>query len=563
MRVVAQGEEKICGLVSIIARRFGGFNYKSLDMLEHMLVFDTVRGKDSTGVMSIRLDANVDIIKQAEQPYYMFRTKAWDTFKGRAFQTGKILAGHNRAATRGNVTNENAHPFYEKNIVLMHNGTLDPGWEKLTKATVQVDSHAICHALTESDPHEVLPKINGAFALLWYDLDKQTFHAIRNEDRPLCLVTTDEFYYLASESWMATIPCMRNNIKVKDTVLMEPGDFYTWNLSGEMKVEKIKLSGGMGTRYNNWMANHDGRWEDDLGEPTPGGKGTQIGFLPGVTKDCSSSSTENKQTSSCALTSTSTTKKDSDEKNTDGTPSGDSLSSMERNQASLKIELADLPKGREVMVKIWDVKRLPNGAIKWTGKLQEPGVEMLDTCGFLPRETPGNEWAQWIESLISAKVNHITKTVCGPVVYVNEVTKLEQTMIHMGKLIPETLWTHARLSCKCSDCKQSVEDWEKDWTSVKLKGIFGNTKSGLPLNTVEMTCPDCIMRMLDGDIYARFTRSYYGKRKAIIEDHKGQPATSRSTTSSGNAIQDREPVGWPYGSKDGEPPRNASGETVQ
>jgi len=518
-----------------------GFLQKNLDIFEQMLVFDTVRGKDSTGVMSIKNDGSVDVVKHAEQPYFMLKTSQWAHLRTESGRVGRIIAGHNRAATRGNVTNENAHPFYEDNIVLMHNGTLEYGWEKLTEAKVEVDSHAICHALANGTPQEVIPTIKGAFALLWFDLETERFYAVRNKERPLCLITTAEHYYLASESWMATIPLMRNQIKVEDNILIEPGDLFSWDIRGNMKMEAVKLhedNGVMSQRYQDWLRGQG--WEDDLGESIPG-KTTQVSYLPGAqpkaeTKDCSPSSTSG----TCALTTT--TKSASELKKSDST--ADSLSSLERQQAPLKIEMEELPKGKEVMVKIWDIKMLPNGAIKWTGKLHEPGVELLDAQGFLPRGILGNEWPAWMEHPIVAKVGWITKTVCGPTVYVRDCERIEQKMVHNGKLIPQKLWYHAHNNCTCRDCGQKVEDWEANWTSVKLKGIFGSTKNGCPLNTVEVVCPDCIMRSLDGSYYEQYTQAYYQKRLAVVQSRKGQPATSRSPV----AVQDREPErGEPVG----------------
>jgi len=544
----------MCGLVSIVARRPMGFNSKTLDMFEQMLIFDTVRGKDSTGVINIRRDGSVDMMKQAEQPYFMLRCQQWNQFRLRSTGEGRILAGHNRAATRGNVTNENAHPFYEKNIVLMHNGTLDYGWEKLTTEKVEVDSHAICHALTEGTPQKVIPTIEGAFALLWFDMETELFHAVRNDQRPLSLITTDDFYFLASESWMATIPCIRERIKVIESKEIEPGELLTFNLRGELKTEPVGLHQDpqMAARYKAWMASQGvaGTWEDDLGEALPL-KGTQVTF-PAAKKDCSPASPMQK---TCALTSTSTTNSDSKSKKVGGE---DGLTSLEAQQQSLKVELADLPKGREIAVKIWDVKALPNGAIKWTGKVVEPGVEMYDAQGFLPRSLLGNEWPRWMEFPILAKVGWCTKTVCGISVYVRDCELLPQTLAHNAQVVSERLWHHVTDTCSCRDCGGLIEDWERGWTSVKTKGVHGKTQSGNPINAVEVVCPDCIMKALDGEFYAKYSQTYYQKKLAVQQDRKGQPATSRSA-----AIQDSESVsGEPVG-KNGSVIVVPSGTTLQ
>lgn len=528
----------MCGLVAIISRRYAGFNAKQLDMFETMLVLDTLRGKDSTGVMCVKSTGSVDVMKQAEQPYYMFRTDHWTSFRQRAVQTGRILAGHNRAATRGVVTNENAHPFHEKNIVLMHNGTLTHGWEKLTTTKVDVDSHAICHAMTEGTPQEVLPKLDGAFALLWYDLATERFYATRNDERPLNLITTADFYFLASESWMATIPCMREHIKVESSEPIAEGDILSWDLKGNMQVEHVKLPMSADNQnYQAWLARQgyhgwEDALEDKLGEPAPG----KNLALPGTrkhhqveTKDCGSDK-------ACALTTT--TKQCSNTNSSDSAE--ESLSKLEQMQSSLKVDLFNLPKGKEVLVKIFQIQTQPNGAKKWFGKLMEPGCEMIDATGFLDRNIPGAEWPSWMESWVTGKVAWVTKTSCGLTVSIADQIKCSQTMVHHGKMIPTSLWIKAHNECTCRDCKGKVYNWQKEWTSVKTKGEFGKTSSGVPLNVIEMVCPDCIMKSLEGEFYAKYSNSYYQKRKAI--------QASGANEGSDPAVQDREQIsGEPVG----------------
>ena len=188
----------MCGLVGLISRRTGGFWSKDLDTMEQMLLIDSLRGKDSTGAFTVYKNKQSEIIKVASHPMHLFACGAWGEFRNRAVQRGKIIIGHNRAATRGAVRTENAHPFVEDNIILVHNGTLYDH-TNLTKAKVEVDSNAIAHALSGgADPKEVLPTIRGAFALIWYDTDKEKLYAIRNEQRPLCLLETDDNYVLSS-----------------------------------------------------------------------------------------------------------------------------------------------------------------------------------------------------------------------------------------------------------------------------------------------------------------------------------------------------------------------------
>lgn len=533
----------MCGLVSIIARRPSGFSQKSNEVFEQMLMFDSLRGKDSTGVVGVTGNGSAEILKVAELPYFLFRSPNWGKLMGRMFTSGRILAGHNRAATRGTINNENAHPFYEKNIVMMHNGTLASGWEDLAKGTkVEVDSHAICHALTEGPPEEVIPKIKGAFALMWYNLETEEFHAIRNNERPLNLITTDDFYFLASESWMATIPAMRNMIKIQDSHQLEPGELHTWKISGQLKeIKKIKLADYTGdddvAGYAAWMKSrgYSADWDGDcMGErcapmgPGQQKKTTQVVFP--TSPKIRQVETEPRP-GTCALTTT--TESDSNG-NTNGTssPVGTSYNDLEARQSTITVLSEQYPRGSTILAKIIKIDQMPNGTWKWMGKISEPDQELTDCMGFLDRSVSATELPQWFEQYVTGQVSWVTSTTGGLSVVLREVKLCEQTLTHMGKMIPKYIWDQAYKNHKCRDCKSEVLPWEKEFTSVKLKGTFGHTMTGVPKNRIEMVCPQCIMKSLSNPIKDQYIKAYEQKRKAIVGTIEG----------SDSSVQDRESI---------------------
>src|SRR5690606_18964818 len=50
----------------------------------------------------------------------------------------------------------------------------------------------------------VIPKITGAWALMWYNRDEDSFNILRNKERPLHFAwkKNKKVLYIASESWM-------------------------------------------------------------------------------------------------------------------------------------------------------------------------------------------------------------------------------------------------------------------------------------------------------------------------------------------------------------------------
>lgn len=197
----------MCGLVAMVAKTISGFGYKDKIMFSQMLYADALRGFDSTGVFCVNKYNNLNMIKSAQPASTFIATKAYDDFLSKAYQSGKVLVGHNRAATKGAKTDENAHPFLEGDTCLVHNGTLHS--HKHLK-DVTVDSHAITHSIDARGFEKTYQDMDGAFALIWYDADKKRLNIVRNKERPLWIMETPLVDYIASEPDMLTWLYERN-----------------------------------------------------------------------------------------------------------------------------------------------------------------------------------------------------------------------------------------------------------------------------------------------------------------------------------------------------------------
>lgn len=253
----------MCGLVGVA----GDIGFSEKKAFKDMLLFDVVRGPHSTGVAAVANKTNnIHTYKAVGHPYNLFKINTFSP-DGKGIYDGdpKMLMGHNRFATVGEVTPSNAHPFKHGDIVGAHNGTLTPyHLDKLEEAdTFEVDSEAIFYTIHKVGHEEMLKRIHGAYALTWYDKASETLHFIRNVERPLYYAWTKDHKTLfwASEPWMMDIACGRNGVKLEENHLFFVDKLYTLNLKEknlvkEELVESKEFHKGFTYQYqnngNNW-----------------------------------------------------------------------------------------------------------------------------------------------------------------------------------------------------------------------------------------------------------------------------------------------------------------------
>lgn len=138
----------MCGIVAVINKYTNGFTDEQLKAFESLLYIDGLRGLDSTGVFAVDNVGDLVVAKNKGNPCLFLEDGGWTTVRQEMFRKGSALVGHNRKATRGAISDDNAHPFLINNeLCLVHNGTMYGDHKHLKD--VEVDSHAIAHVLHE------------------------------------------------------------------------------------------------------------------------------------------------------------------------------------------------------------------------------------------------------------------------------------------------------------------------------------------------------------------------------------------------------------------------------
>lgn len=217
----------MCGIVGVISKSKVGIFNNQLDIFKQMFFANMLRGTDGAG-MFYNDEKSVTIVKGPVTSLEMMQWKSFKAAMTDAIKEGQFVIGHNRAATRGNLTFKNTHPFNEDHITLVHNGTLIS--HKNLDEKVEVDSHAICTHMAKNGYYETIKNIDGAFALVWYNDKEKKLYLTRNTQRPLYLVETDNFWVVSSELKLAEWILDRNNTKVKSSLLLESKKVYEFDI---------------------------------------------------------------------------------------------------------------------------------------------------------------------------------------------------------------------------------------------------------------------------------------------------------------------------------------------
>ena len=210
----------MCGLVGLA----GYIGYNEERAFRDLLVMDTVRGFHSTGIAVIdkdRLVSGSAIFKLPVSGGEFVRHEQFsDMIPSTTNKTSAVLIGHNRQATVGKVNTHNAHPFHTGSIIGAHNGTLPhtarqklANWKDYT-----TDSEALLYNIHKDGAELALGSVWGAWALTYWDFDRDSLFMVRNDQRPLAYTyTTDRETLLWASEWqMIWAAADRNNLDIED-----------------------------------------------------------------------------------------------------------------------------------------------------------------------------------------------------------------------------------------------------------------------------------------------------------------------------------------------------------
>jgi hypothetical protein len=420
----------------------------------------------------------VTAVKHASHPMHTFKTEEWNKFKGRAISSGRILIGHNRKATQGSISSENAHPFVEENIILVHNGTLR-GHKSISDK--EVDSHAVCHAFAEKGAEEVLPTIDGAFAFVWWDTKKEKLYTIRNDERPLSFVVTEDVISIASEEWMPRVLFSRSGKKIVDVVTTEPGVLYEFSIGGKLEEKVIKLKQKEPEKEYAWPHGLCGDGcNDNVFTQRGSHRNGNVMSLPRKPN---------------ILSTTQEFIEDQRAANLPAVLQG-------RSTPGKPID-PHFKQSEEITVRFDRFRVEGEGRVKAFGSVRTPGKPNYDVVCFLPPTADIAESEDWQGVPVRAKVSGIHESSCGKSLWVH-TPYLEEQVQTNSEVLSKAEWAHVCTNLKCSTCTAVIYESEAEFTTVTRLATGG----------IRVICADCVEeKILPGVIKNEFTK----RRNAALE----------------------------------------------
>lgn len=225
----------MCGIVGCI----GNMGKPENKAFEELLFVDTLRGADSTGVISVNYQDKASSFKRAypAQDFLSMKQAASLIF------SGKVLIGHNRWATKGAVNHLNAHPFEHGDVIGVHNGTIRNQSLLTDHKDFPVDSDNVFYSIDKLGIEKTIASLDGAYALVWYDKKEKKVNIIRNKERTLFYTFTDKSkqLFFASEEWMLYGILGRNGIKHGKILPFQENQLYTFSMPEKGAVNGASL----------------------------------------------------------------------------------------------------------------------------------------------------------------------------------------------------------------------------------------------------------------------------------------------------------------------------------
>ncbi|QZI86200.1 hypothetical protein PODOV061v2_0056 [Vibrio phage 172P1] len=201
----------MCGIFGISGN---ALNAEDVKTFRQLAIVNYLRGAHATG-MAVVTPSQVMVHKKTADAITFTAGSQFARIAGA--KNAKVFLGHCRHATAGSADDpDGAHPFTHGHITGTHNGTLFNRDGLDERSNFTVDSEHVMYSLSQFESQaeitNMLEKLDGAFALAWYDSETQELNLARNDERELayCVSNYGEFIYCSELAMLEAIVDRRN-----------------------------------------------------------------------------------------------------------------------------------------------------------------------------------------------------------------------------------------------------------------------------------------------------------------------------------------------------------------
>ena len=256
----------MCGLLAVINGK-SGYDIDTRNFIKQGLIVGMVRGEDSTGMFQIDSKGVCKTIKGALDGHAFAQQKKVIKIAEDA-DTAFATLVHHRAATHGEISFDNSHPFEHNvkgagHIIGAHNGTVSSFARTQDGNKFDVDSDWLYYNIAKKGADEFLDHVSGAYALTWYDFHERTVNLASNGDRPLhfAFVHNKNIVLVASEMEMLWWLSVRNRLPIEQPMFVPKGEIISFKADSVLReftktpIKKQPVTYSSSSTYRDWPRN--------------------------------------------------------------------------------------------------------------------------------------------------------------------------------------------------------------------------------------------------------------------------------------------------------------------
>ena len=206
-------------------------------MFRTLLYVDVLRGPHSTGVgiyhepyQPANAPGEIRVIKEALPAWdFLAYNPDFHKYINNCHAEARLLIGHNRWKTVGEIKDANAHPFRHGNLVGAQNGTLTNFHGVENSTLFDVDSDWAIWRMSEIGIKEAIAEMQGAWAFTVFNSDEKKLYITRNKERPIFFAYTKDRkgLFWASQKNMLVFAADEHNVAFDTSDPKNPGGIWT------------------------------------------------------------------------------------------------------------------------------------------------------------------------------------------------------------------------------------------------------------------------------------------------------------------------------------------------